>query len=63
MIHRYAIRLALQHVSFFGTGSHSAMIMLQLPRRCAVVDLALKLNVLAVFAVFLFVAAILLGAF
>jgi hypothetical protein len=28
-----------------------------------VVDLALKLNVLAVFAVFLFVAAILLGAF
>jgi len=27
------------------------------------VDLALKLNVLAVFAVFLFVAAILLGAF
>jgi len=36
---------------------------LQLPRRCAVVDLALKLNVLAVFAVFLFVAAILLGAF
>jgi hypothetical protein len=28
-----------------------------------VVDLALKLNVLAVFAVFVFVAAILLGAF
>ena len=55
--------MALQHVSFFGTGSHSAMIMLQLPRRCAVVDLALKLNVLAVFAVFVFVAAILLGAF
>jgi hypothetical protein len=37
--------------------------MFQLRRRCAVVDLALKLNVLAVFAVFLFIAAILLGAF
>jgi hypothetical protein len=35
----------------------------QLRRRCAVVDLALKLNVLAVFVVFLFIAAILLGAF
>jgi hypothetical protein len=35
----------------------------QLRRRRALVDLALKLNVLAVFAVFLFVAAILLGAF
>jgi hypothetical protein len=31
--------------------------------RCDVVNLALKLNVLAVFAVFVFVAAILLGAF
>jgi hypothetical protein len=63
MIHRCAIRLALQHVSFFGTGWHSAIIAFQLRRRCAVVDLALKLNVLAVFAVFLFIAAILLGAF
>jgi hypothetical protein len=47
----------------FGTGSHSARMRLQLRRRCALVDLALKLNVLAVFAVFLFIAAILLGAF
>jgi len=28
MIHRCAIRLALQHVSFFETGSHSAIICL-----------------------------------
>jgi hypothetical protein len=58
-----AIGFALQHVSFFGSGSHSAIRKLQLRGRCAVVDLALKLNVLAVFAVFLFVAAILFGAF
>jgi hypothetical protein len=54
---------ALQHASFFGNGSRSAIMLLQLRRRRAVVDLALKLNVLAVFAVFLFIAAILLGAF
>src|SRR5262249_16735821 len=54
---------ALQHVSFFGNELRSAMIGLQLRRRYALVDLALKLNVLAVFAVFLFIAAILLGAF
>jgi hypothetical protein len=47
----------------FGTGSHSAIRKVQLGGRCEVVDLALKLNVLAVFAVFIFVAAILLGAF
>ena len=58
-----AMAFALQHVSFFGTGSHPAMMQLQLRGRCAVVDLALKLNVLAVFVVFLFVTAILLGAF
>ena len=58
-----AMAFALQHVSFFEAGSHSAMMQLQLRGRCAVVDLALKLNVLAVFVVFLFVAAILLGAF
>jgi hypothetical protein len=54
---------ALQHASFFGNGSRSAIMLFQLRRRRALVDLALKLNVLAVFAVFLFVAAILLGAF
>jgi hypothetical protein len=63
MTDRHALALALQHVSFFGTGSQSAILELQLRWRCVVVDLALKLNVLAVFAVFLFVAAILLGAF
>ena len=63
MIHECTIRFAVQHVSFFGSGSHCAIMNFQLPRRCAVVDLALKLNVVAVFAVFLFVAAILLGAF
>jgi hypothetical protein len=56
-------RAALQHVSFFETGSHSAIVKLQLRGRCAIVDFALKLNVVAVFAVFLFIAAILLGAF
>jgi hypothetical protein len=55
--------IALQHASFFGNELRSAIMRPQPRRRYALVDLALKLNVLAVFAVFLFIAAILLGAF
>ena len=56
--------LALQHVSCFGLIWRS--VRLKLPSTAGEardVDLALKLNVLAVCAVFVFVGAILLGAF
>jgi hypothetical protein len=53
---------AAQHVSCFGPRGASATLAPQ-TREATDVDLALRLNVLAVCAVFLFVGAVLLGAF
>jgi len=53
---------ATQHVSCFGPrGAHGKLA--PSAKEATYVDIALKLNVLAVCAVFLFVGAVLLGAF
>jgi hypothetical protein len=54
---------ALQNISRFSPGPMSARLASLQQGGSTYVDLALKLNVLAVFAVFAFVGAILLGAF
>lgn len=56
-----ADRCALQHSSRFGLDPFSART--SNSRREAVMQLAVKLNVLATFAVFVFVGAILMGIF
>jgi len=55
--------LAVQHVSRFGRIWRSVRLKHRQLQGRHDVDLALKLNVLAVCAVFVFVGAILLGAF
>src|SRR6266566_4097613 len=55
---------AVQHISSFGSPAISASIAsMSTIREARGVDIALKLNVLAVCAAFMFVGAILLGAF
>jgi hypothetical protein len=54
---------ALQYISRFSFARNSAMVPSLQQGGSTFVDLALKLDVLAVFAVFAFVSAILLGAF
>jgi hypothetical protein len=55
---------AAQHISFFGLPPISGSIAsTSTVREARGVDIALKLNVLAVCAAFMFVGAILLGAF
>jgi hypothetical protein len=49
--------------ALFGAASRSVSLAVLKSTREAIVDLAVKLNALAVFAVFAFVGAILLGAF
>ncbi len=52
-----------KHGEPFVGRSRSANLRMRLTRRSTTVDLALRLNVLAICAVFVFVGAILLGAF
>ena len=55
--------LAVQHVWFFGAGGESARLTSNPTDGGLKVDLALRLNVLAVCAAIVFVGAILFGAF
>jgi hypothetical protein len=52
----------MQHVWCFGPRGASATLAPE-TKEATDVDLALRLNLLAVFAVFLFIGAVLLGAF